>query len=94
LLDLMFAAKNRATQPSPQDAMERAFLFMIELIVQGQAIGRLEPGDPERIGLVLFSTIQGIATLLTAGMIAPEQLDELTTDSVAQFLRGSRHPAS
>ena len=94
LLDLMFAAKHRATQPSPQDAMERAFLFMIELIIQGQAIGRLQPGDPERVGLVLFSTIQGIATLLTAGMIAPEQLDELTTDAVAQFLRGSRHPAS
>ena len=90
LLDLMFASKQRATQPSLQDAMERAFSVLIELILQGQAIGRLEPGDPERIGLVLFSTIQGIAALLTAGLIAPEQLDELTTDAIANFLRGSR----
>jgi hypothetical protein len=70
--------------------MERAFLVLIELILQGQAIGRLPPGDPERIGLVLFSSIQGIAALLTAGLITPEQLDELTTDAITNFLRGSR----
>ncbi|HEY2180853.1 MAG TPA: TetR/AcrR family transcriptional regulator [Solirubrobacteraceae bacterium] len=92
LLDLMFASKQR-TQPSLHDAMERAFLVLIELILQGQAIGRLPPGDPERIGLVLFSTIQGIAALLTAGLITPEQLGELTTDAIANFLRGSRTAA-
>ena len=46
--------------------------------------------DESCVGLVLFSTIQGIAALLTAGMITPEQLDELTTDAIANFLRGSR----
>ena len=70
--------------------MERAFSVMLELILQGQAIGLLQPGDPERVGLVLFATIQGIAALLTAGMITPDQLDELTTDAIAHFLRGSR----
>jgi hypothetical protein len=70
--------------------MERAFSVMMELILQGQAIGRLQPGDPERVGLVLFSTIQGIAALLTAGMITPGQLDELTADAIANLLRGSR----
>jgi len=90
LLDLMFASKHRPTQPTLHDAMERAFSVMMDLILQGQAIGRLQPGDPERVGLVLFSTIQGIAALLTAGMITPEQLDEVTTDAIAHFLRGSR----
>jgi hypothetical protein len=52
--------------------------------------GQLEPGDPERVGLVLFATIQGIAALLTGGMVVPEQLDELLDDSIAHFLRGSR----
>ena len=46
---------------------------------QGQAEGALEPGDPERVGLVLFATIQGIAALVTRGMVTPEQLDELLT---------------
>ena len=93
LLDLMFASKHRTTEPSLHDAMERAFSVMMELILQGQAIGRLQPGDPERVGLVLFSTIQGIAALLTAGMITPGQLDELTADAIAHFLRGSRTAA-
>jgi hypothetical protein len=34
--------------------------------------------------------IQGISALLTAGMITPDQLDELTADAIAHFLRGSR----
>jgi AcrR family transcriptional regulator len=89
LLDLMFAAKQR-TQPSLHDAMERAFSVMTELMVQGQEIGLVQLGDPERVGFVLLSTIQGIATLLTARLVAPEQLDELTADAIANFLRGSR----
>jgi AcrR family transcriptional regulator len=90
LLELMFAGKHRDDAAVLQEAAERAFAVMLELIVQGQADGRLEPGDPERVGLVLFATIQGIASLLTSGMVPAEQLDELLTDSIAHFLRGSR----
>jgi AcrR family transcriptional regulator len=93
LLDLMFAAKHREALPTLQDAVERAFSAMLELIEQGQTEGMLESGDPERVGLVLFSTIQGIAALLTGGMIAPEQLDGVTADAIGYFLRGSRTPA-
>ena len=90
LLELMFAGKHRDDADNLQEAAERAFAVMLELILQGQADGRLEPGDPERVGFVLFATIQGIASLLTSGMVAPEQLDELLADSIAHFLRGSR----
>jgi len=92
LLELMFAAKHREQAEALQESAERAFAVMLEVIAQGQAEGRLEPGDPERVGLVLFATIQGIAALLTGGMVAPEQLDELLDDSIAHFLRGSRSP--
>jgi AcrR family transcriptional regulator len=95
LLDLMFASKHRETEPHLHRAMASAFSVMMELIVQGQAAGLLTAGDPESVGLVLFSTIQGIAALQTAGMIAPEQLDGLTADAIAYFLRGSlRRPAN
>jgi hypothetical protein len=57
---------------------------------QGQADGALEPGQPERVGLVLFATIQGIAVLVTGGIVDAEQLDELVADAIAHFLRGSR----
>ena len=55
-----------------------------------QADGALERGEPERVGLVLFATIQGIAALLNAGIVDAEQLDELVADEIEHFLRGSR----
>ncbi|HTU96263.1 MAG TPA: TetR/AcrR family transcriptional regulator [Solirubrobacteraceae bacterium] len=93
LLELMFTVKHREGAGDLQEAADRTFAVMMEVVVQGQAEGHLEPGDPERVGLVLFATIQGIAALLTGGMVAPEQLDELLSDSIAHFLRGSRAAA-
>jgi AcrR family transcriptional regulator len=90
LLELMFAAKHSEQLPQLEDAMNRAFSVMLELIVQGQAEDLLEAGEPERVGLVLFSTIQGIAALITAGVVSADQLDELTADAIGYFLRGSR----
>jgi len=93
MLELMFAGKHRESSGTLHEAADRAFSVMFELISQGQADGVLEPGEPERVGLVLFATIQGIAALVTGGMIGAEQLDELVADAIAHFLRGSR-PAS
>ena len=93
LLDLMFAGKHRETSGALHEAAENAFAVMLELIPQGQAEGALEPGEPERVGLVLFSTIQGIASLVSAGIVQPDQLEALVVDAIAHFLRGSRAPA-
>jgi AcrR family transcriptional regulator len=90
LLELMFAGKHREPSGSLQVAAEQAFSVLFELIEQGQAEGALEPGEPERVGLVLFATIQGIAALVTGGMIDADSLDALVADAIAHFLRGSR----
>jgi AcrR family transcriptional regulator len=90
LLELMFAGKHRDPTGALADAANRAFAVMFDLIVQGQANGALQPGDPERVGLVLFATIQGIATLVTAGLVQPDQVTGLVADATAYFLRGSR----
>jgi AcrR family transcriptional regulator len=90
LLELMFAGKHREQSGGLHEAADRAFSVMLELIQQGQADGVLERGEPDRVGLVLFATIQGIAVLVTGGMVHAEQLDELVTDAIAHFLRGSR----
>jgi AcrR family transcriptional regulator len=92
LLELMFAGKQHEQTGVLHDAAERAFAVMLELIAQGQEHGALESGDPERVGLVLFATIQGIAALVTGGIVAAEQIDELVADATERFLRGS-HPA-
>jgi AcrR family transcriptional regulator len=93
LLALMFASKHGAQSEALHEAAERAFAVMLELIEQGQAGGALEPGPSERVGLVLFATIQGIAALLSAGIVAPEQLEELLADAITHFLRGTRAAA-
>jgi AcrR family transcriptional regulator len=89
LLELMFAGKHSEQSGALHEVAERAFAVMLELIEQGQADGALDPGEPERVGLVLFATIQGIAALVSGGMVDAEQLDELLADAIAHFLRGS-----
>jgi AcrR family transcriptional regulator len=93
LLELMFAGKHRVESGALHEAADRAFSVLLELIQQGQAEGALEPGEPERIGLVLFATVQGIAALVTGGMVQADQLDALVADAIAHFLRGSRAAA-
>jgi len=90
LLELMFAGKHREQSGALNEAAERAFSVMLELIEQGQAEGALEDGEPKRVGLVLFATIQGIAALVSGGMVDIEQVGELVADAIAHFLRGSR----
>jgi AcrR family transcriptional regulator len=96
LLELMFTGKEHEQTGVLHAAAERAFTVLLELIAQGQREGALEEGDPERVGLVLFATMQGIAALVTGGIVAPTQIDELVADAIERFLRGShqaRQPA-
>jgi AcrR family transcriptional regulator len=87
LLEVMFAGKHTETV---DEAATYAFAPILELILRGQSERILEPGDPERVGLMLLSVIHGIAALRSAGMVAPEQLEWLVDDAIAHFLRGSR----
>jgi AcrR family transcriptional regulator len=90
VLELMFTSKHSDETGTLADAAERAFAVLLELIAQGQAEGALESGDPERVGLVLFATMQGIAALVTGGMVQAGEIDDLVADAITRFLRGSR----
>ena len=93
LLELMFAGKEREQAGVLQEAADRAFSVILELIEEGQANGALEPGEPERIGLLLFATMQGIAALVTVGIVEPAKVDSLVADAIGRFLHGPRTPA-
>jgi AcrR family transcriptional regulator len=93
MLELMFAGKHGQSAEALTEAAERAFSVLFELIVQGQTEGALESGDPERVGLVLFAIIQGLAALVTGGLVEADQLDWLLPEAIAHFLRGSRTAA-
>lgn len=90
LLDLMYASKHRPGATQLVEAASAPFGRMIGLIAEGQARGDLKAGDPERIGLVMFATLQGIASLINGRMIKRELLDGLTETAVQQFLAGAR----
>jgi AcrR family transcriptional regulator len=90
LLELMFAGKQREPSGALHEAADRAFSVILELIEQGQASGALESGEPDRVGLVLFATIQGVAALVNGGIVDAGRLDELVADAIAYFLRASR----
>ncbi|MFD2422224.1 TetR/AcrR family transcriptional regulator [Amycolatopsis pigmentata] len=90
LLELMYTSKHRPDATQIVKAAAAPFGLMNELIVQGQAQGALQEGDPERIGIVLFATLQGIATIINGNIVKPELLDGLVETAAEQFLRGAR----
>jgi AcrR family transcriptional regulator len=91
LLELMFAGKRREHQSGAlHEAADRAFAVILELIRQGQGGGMVERGEPERVGLLLFATMQGIAALVSAGLVETDQVDGLVADATGQFLHGPR----
>jgi AcrR family transcriptional regulator len=90
LNELMNSGKHRPGEGRIAEAADEAFRPMVELIVEGQDSGALEAGDPEKIGIILFATVQGITTMVNGGMVHPTLLDELIQTAVRQFLRGAR----
>ncbi|GGV01070.1 TetR family transcriptional regulator [Actinomadura cremea] len=89
LLELMYAGKHRPGATRIVEAAQAPFGLMSELIVQGQEAGALRAGDPERIGIVLFATLQGIASLINGELVKPELLDGLVETAVEQFVHGA-----
>src|SRR3954467_11475095 len=94
LLELMFAGKHREGAEELAEAAERSFAVMLELIEQGQREGVLESGEPKRVGLVLFATIQGIAALVSGGLVEPGDVGALVADATERFMRGARGSAA
>lgn len=92
LLEVMFAGKHRAGAERIAEAAAGPFGLLHDLIQQGQEEGVLEPGDVQRVGVVLFATMQGIAALVNGNLVAPELLDGIVETAVNQFMRGSRRP--
>ncbi len=90
LLELMYTVKRGPHSAALDDAFGRLFTAFDGLIRQGQQTGKLPPGDPDRVRLLLLAAVQGIAGLVTSGGIDAGQADGLIADTVALFARGPR----
>jgi AcrR family transcriptional regulator len=87
LLELMYAVKRSEHSAALDEAFGRLFSTFDDLIRQGQA-GEQQPGDADRIRLLLLAAVQGIAGLVTSGSVDAGQADELIADAVALFAHG------
>jgi Tetracyclin repressor-like, C-terminal domain len=92
LLELMFAGKQHEQAGVLHEAADRAFSVILELVEEGQADGVLEPGEPDRIALLLFATMQGIAALVTAGIVLPSRSTASSPTRPCASSTAHRHP--
>ncbi|MCA2211693.1 TetR/AcrR family transcriptional regulator [Jidongwangia harbinensis] len=89
LLELMNATKHRPGVPQVSRSADVAFGPLVDLMREGQERRVLQGGPVEEIGLILYATINGLATLVNAGLVEAHRLDDLTDTAVNQFLRGA-----
>jgi AcrR family transcriptional regulator len=88
LLELMFAGKHRPGADRLREAADRAFAAPLALFAAAQASGEIVAGDPERVGVVAFATLQGLASLANNGMLGDADLDELVDEAVDRLVLG------
>lgn len=90
LLDLMYSIKH---DPEASQALgtanQRWSDQIIDLISQGQRRGEVRQGPIDRVGLPVFATLHGYASLAVSGMLPPEMTGDELDDVVAYILRGS-----
>jgi AcrR family transcriptional regulator len=91
LLELMFAVKHRpGAADSLRQAADRAFEAPLTLISEGQAAGAVVPGDPERVAIVAWAALQGLAAMVNSQMLDRAALDDLLAVAVEQLVLGLR----
>jgi AcrR family transcriptional regulator len=90
LLELMFATKRRYETDGLHEAANRSFGTLLDVIADGQAAGELVAGDPERVAVPIFASLQGLAAMVNGGMLDAAQLDAAVTLAIEQLLHGLR----
>ncbi|GAA1304387.1 putative TetR-family transcriptional regulator [Planotetraspora silvatica] len=90
LLALMFARKDRPGAPELLEANGRAFAAPVALIAGAQAAGEIDSEDPDRVAMALLATIQGLASIITGGMIGDRPVDAVVSGTIEILLRGLR----
>jgi AcrR family transcriptional regulator len=91
LLDLMYSVKHDPdASPDLVAANRRWSEQVVDVIGEGQRLGEVRPGPMERVGLPVFATLHGYASLVVGGMLPPSTGHEL--DDVIAFIRRGSAP--
>jgi AcrR family transcriptional regulator len=89
LHDLMFAAKAKGPSPAVNDAAERLFATMTEIMSTGVTAGAYDAADVGRLTLLLGTTIEGISAFVASGRITAAQGAALLEDAITLFVAGA-----
>jgi len=91
LLELMFAVKHRpGAADSLRQAADRAFEAPLALISEGQARGEVVDGEPERVAIVAWAALQGLAAMVNSQMLPDASLDEVVAIATERLVLGLR----
>jgi AcrR family transcriptional regulator len=93
MLALMFARKDNADRPALRAANDWAFAAPSTLIAEALDNGDLTGNDPDRVAMAVLATLQGLAAIITSGMIGDRPADSVITGTVEILVRGLRNPS-
>jgi AcrR family transcriptional regulator len=89
LLALMFEAKRQpAMPPELHQAMFAAFSHTPRILQEGQAAGKIVPGDPFCMALTFGAVVYGLVSISIDGKIRGTSLKTIVPDAIQHLLNG------
>jgi AcrR family transcriptional regulator len=89
LLALMFEAKRQpVVPPELHAALFAAFSHIPKLLEEGQAAGKIVPGDPYRLALTIGAVMHGLIALSIDGKIKGVSLKAIAPEIILHVLNG------
>jgi AcrR family transcriptional regulator len=88
LLALVFAHKDDPARPELLAANERAFAAPVALIDAAMERGEIVGDDPDRVAMAVLAVVQGLASIITSGVIGERAPDAVLTGTVRSLVRG------
>lgn len=90
LVRLMFAAKhNKNAPPSLMEANLRTWRAGPTTVRDGQNTGEVIGGDPARLAMIIFATVEGLISMYTDNLFGVS-LEDLTEEMVGLAIQGLR----
>ena len=89
LLALMFEAKRQpAMPPELLTALQAAFSHIPRILQEGQAAGKIVPGDPHLLALTIGAVVQGLVAISVDGKIKGVSLKVILPEVIGHVLSG------
>ncbi|MEV4146189.1 TetR/AcrR family transcriptional regulator [Amycolatopsis sp. NPDC049691] len=90
LLALVFAHKDDPARPELREANERAFAAPVALIEGAAECGEIVADEPDRVAMAVLAVLQGLAAIITGGLIGDRSPDTVVTGTVHSLVQGLR----